>query len=98
MFNNLDGLGYGVNPFEGQGERYIELSGFMSKSWASFVATGDPNGWEGRNESYPEWPSYDLAAPENIVWDGNVTSFVETDDFRKEGIALLNENWGLFLR
>ncbi|CZR69899.1 related to cholinesterase [Phialocephala subalpina] len=98
VFNNLNGLGYAVNPFENKTESYTKLSELMSKSWASFVYDLDPNGWTGRDASVPAWPAYSIENPQNIVWDANVTSFTEPDTFRAEGIKLLNENWGLFVR
>ncbi len=98
VFNNLNGYGYVVNPFEGKSEAYTALSDLMSKSWASFVYDLNPNGWTGRDASVPSWPVYDTLNPQNIVWDANVTSFTEPDTFRVEGIKLLNDNWKLFLR
>lgn len=98
MFNNLNGDGYAIDPFEGKGESYIELSDLMSKSWASFVHDLDPNGWTGRNESVPQWPLYETGNPLNIVWDANVTSHTEPDTWRAEGIKLFNDNCKLFLR
>jgi acetylcholinesterase len=98
VFNNLDGLGYAVNPFLNKSESYAQLSDLMSKSWASFVYDLDPNGWSGRDEAVPAWPVYDVENPLNIVWDANVTSYTEPDTFRAEGIKILNDNWGKFLR
>lgn len=97
-FNNLKGLGYAQNPFQNKSESFTQLSDLISKSWASFVYDLDPNGWTGRDSAVPAWPAYSLENPENIVWDANVTSHTEPDTFRAEGIKLLNENWGLFLR
>ncbi|KAH7390357.1 Alpha/Beta hydrolase protein [Cadophora sp. MPI-SDFR-AT-0126] len=103
VFDNLQGLGYAVNPFEGKGESYIKLAELMSKSWASFVADLDPNGWVGRSEEVEEWPSYEAVRDEvegawDMVFDANVTSFVESDTFREVGIRIMNENWGVVRR
>ncbi|KAE8445564.1 hypothetical protein EG329_013328 [Mollisiaceae sp. DMI_Dod_QoI] len=98
VFNNLDGLGYAVNPFANKSESYTRLSDLMSKSWASFVHDLDPNGWVGRDSAVPAWPEYSVENPLNIVWDANVTSHTEPDTFRAEGIKILNDNWKLFLR
>lgn len=65
----------------------------MSSSWASFINCGDPNGWLGQDATgTPDWPVYSVSAPENIVWDANVTAlaYAEPDTFRAAGIALIN--------
>ena len=103
VFDNLDGLGYAVNPFGNKSQSYTDLAELMSKSWASFVADLDPNGWAGRDESVEGWPSYEAArdgvmGPWDMVFDANVTSFVESDTFREVGIRLMNENWGVASR
>ncbi|GAB7348751.1 hypothetical protein MBLNU459_g7483t2 [Dothideomycetes sp. NU459] len=92
VFNNLEGLGYAVNPFANKSESYTELSALMSKSWASFVYDLDPNGWKDRNSSVPAWPTYSVSNPLNLVFDANVTSYTEPDTFRAEGIKLINDN------
>lgn len=95
IFNNLDGYGYSPNPFDvgNLTESYILLSYLMAGSWASFVADLDPNGWSGRgrNATRADWPLYTVDRPLNMGWDANITSYVEVDDWRKEGIALINE-------
>ncbi|KOC17291.1 hypothetical protein AFLA70_336g001501 [Aspergillus flavus AF70] len=95
IFNNLDGYGYSPNPFAvgNLTESYILLSYLMAGSWASFVSDLDPNGWSGRgrNATRADWPLYTVDRPLSMVWDANVTSYVEVDDWRKEGIALINE-------
>ncbi|KAF2726003.1 carboxylesterase family protein-like protein [Polychaeton citri CBS 116435] len=98
VFNNLQGLGYAVNAFEGKGDSYTQLSELMSKSWASFVADGNVSGWAGRSADVPDWPKYDVANPRDLVFDANVTSFVELDTYREEGMRLLNENMIAFRR
>lgn len=98
VFNNLNGLGYAVDPFANRSESYIQLSDLMSKSWASFVYDLDPNGWSGREAGVPDWPTYSVQAPMNLVFDANVTSFTEPDTFRAEGTALINSNAALYHR
>jgi len=98
VFNNIDGLGYAVDPFQNKSQSYIDLSNLMSKSWASFVNDLDPNSWSGRQANVTAWPQYDVSCPQNMVWDANVTSHAEPDTFREEGIALLNANQAAFLR
>lgn len=93
VFYNIDGVGYrpDIRPFEGKGQRYIDLADLMSSSWVSFVHDLDPNGYDGQSE-VPEWPRYVVDSPEDFVFDANVTSFAEEDTYRQEGIALINEN------
>lgn len=64
----------------------------MSKSWATFVHDMTPNGFQDRNSSIPAWPRYDVAKPQNIVFDANVTSYAEDDTWRAEGIKLITDN------
>jgi hypothetical protein len=35
------------------------------------------------------WPQYTLDSPKNMVFDGNTTSFVEDDNWRKEALKLI---------
>jgi len=96
VFDNTLGVGYppqNVNPFQGKPQNFLDLARVMSKSWASFISTMDPNGWTGRPASAPAWPQYTLSAPENIVWDANVTGLAvtEPDTFRAAGIKLIND-------
>ncbi|OJK02599.1 hypothetical protein ASPACDRAFT_50157 [Aspergillus aculeatus ATCC 16872] len=93
IFNNLAGEGYDPSPFAGMPASYAELSYLMAGSWASFVTSLDPNAWHGRGRNATrdgvQWPVYRVEAPEIVVWDANVTTFVERDDWRKEGIRLI---------
>jgi acetylcholinesterase len=98
VFNNLQGLGYAVNPFLNKSQSYIDLSDLMSKSWASFVYDQDPNSWKGRNSSVPDWPRYDNSNPMDFVFDANVTSHPEPDTYRAEGMKLINDNMPLYHR
>jgi len=98
VFNNLQGLGYAVNPFLNKSESYDQLSDLMSKSWASFVHGLDPNGFSGREAGVPAWPVYSTGNPMNLVFDANVTSFTEPDTFRQEGISIINANAVLYHR
>ncbi|KAL4928498.1 Alpha/Beta hydrolase protein [Aspergillus undulatus] len=84
VFNNLDGVGWreDIKPFEGKDQSYINLAGLMSSSWASLDVYG----------AVPEWPRYKVDGPRDFVFDANVTSFVESDTYREEGISLINEN------
>ncbi|KAH6889677.1 Alpha/Beta hydrolase protein, partial [Thelonectria olida] len=102
---NLEGVGYmpvRKPPFQGLAESYRDLARLMSGDWVKFVATGDPNGWKGRETSMstlgkvvPAWPRYATRkrneAPKNFLYNGNVTSSVELDNWRVEGIALIND-------
>lgn len=105
VFNNVNGLGYTLNPFLDKPESYFALSKLMSCSWASFVHDLDPNSFRSSAVGMKiaggadEWPKYGTGgAAQNIVWDANVTSHAEPDDFRAAGIALINEGNLLYLR
>lgn len=93
---NVLGVGYEPirsPPFEGLSEGYVELATLMSGDWVSFVVNGDPNAWErGRvmkslQESVPAWEEYAAAVFE---YEGNRTVDMRADDWRVEGIALIN--------
>ncbi|KAK6072615.1 carboxylesterase [Seiridium cupressi] len=96
VFNNIDGAGYATNPFNGSlinRPAYVEVSTLMSRMWASFATDLDPNnhGLTG----YPAWPKYilsDEGVGDNFVFDANVTSYVERDDYRVPGIAFIGTN------
>ncbi|KAG9830566.1 alpha/beta-hydrolase, partial [Aureobasidium melanogenum] len=92
VFNNLNGLGYAINPFANKSAAFTDLSDFMSKSWVTFVHDLTPNGYAGKNSSLPTWPVYSVSAPQNMVFDANVTSHTEPDTWRAEGIKLITDN------
>ncbi|KAF8197770.1 Alpha/Beta hydrolase protein [Mycena galopus ATCC 62051] len=61
------------------------LGAYMSRAWASFIATGDPN-----NANVPSkvhWPNYS-EEPSNMVWQTQ-GSMVEKDNFRQEGMQFI---------
>lgn len=95
VMNNVDGVGYNANPFAGEPDSYRALSKLMSASWASFASDLDPNAFRAANPaiagSSAAWPVYSEGAL-NIVWDANATAltYTEVDDFRKDGIDLIN--------
>lgn len=64
----------------------------MQATWISFAATGDPNRHGLRWISH--WPSYEKGRPINFVFnatlENNLNLHVERDDYRKEGIAFIN--------
>ncbi|KAH8810799.1 triacylglycerol lipase [Xylogone sp. PMI_703] len=90
-FDNLEGLGYAVNPFENEPASFGSLAKLMSRMWVAFVVSMDPN----RNglENAPFWPVYHNATVnglgKNIVFDANVTLHAEGDAYRAEAIAYL---------
>jgi carboxylesterase type B len=99
VFYNIEGVGYtpaAVPPFTNKSEAYINLSRFMDSNWISFVHDLDPNAWRNTqglwNGSEAMWPKYDVANPQNIVFDANMTSYAELDTWRAEGIKLINDN------
>lgn len=95
VFNNLNGLGYAINPFAGEPETYTNLSQLMTRMWASFIHEGNPNGHG--LQGYDEWPAYDIVQGGGVGMDyffnANTTSHVEVDDWRAPGIAYLNGLW-----
>lgn len=64
----------------------------MQAAWISFAATGDPNRHGLR--WIPHWPSYEKGRPVNFVFNATLENklnlHVERDDYRKEGIAFIN--------
>ncbi|KAF2715122.1 alpha/beta-hydrolase [Pleomassaria siparia CBS 279.74] len=81
VFNNQLGLGYAANPFGDEPQSYFDLGDTMSENWVRFINDGAPR---------DEWPTYHEG--QNWVFDANVTGlgYVEKDDWRTEGIELLN--------
>ncbi|KAJ7137650.1 alpha/beta-hydrolase [Mycena filopes] len=64
------------------------LGVYMSRAWASFIATGDPN-----NANVPSkipWPKYS-DGQENMVWQTQ-GSATEKDDYRQEGMQFIIDN------
>ncbi|KAF7350016.1 Carboxylic ester hydrolase [Mycena venus] len=64
------------------------LGTYMSRTWASFIATGDPN-----NANVPSkvhWPKYS-EEPSNMVWQTQ-GSTVEEDNFRQEGMQFIMDH------
>ncbi|PSK43981.1 hypothetical protein B9Z65_1698 [Elsinoe australis] len=99
VFNNLQGLGYAIPPFQNKSEAYTRLSDLMSNSWASFVYDLNPNNWTGRADYDAEdWPRYSTDNPQDFVFDANVTSYAEPDTFRARGIEIINSNNALYQR
>lgn len=90
VFDNVNGLGYAINPFEGLDSGKLELAKEMSKRWVSFIAKGDPD-FEGSEE----WPVYDLESGggvgSNIVFRGS-KGVVEVDSYRAEAMEWIWEN------
>ncbi|KAI4928154.1 uncharacterized protein J4E92_005637 [Alternaria infectoria] len=96
VFLNLQGVGYlpaAAPPFENKTESYRDLSRFMNSNWVSFIHDLDPNAWRETydyNGTEAMWAPYDNANPMDMVFDANVTSYLEPDTYRKEGMALIN--------
>jgi acetylcholinesterase len=99
---NLLGVGYPpvrTPPFQGLDESYQDLARLFSGDIIAFAATGDPNSWSGRKvvmqntlgDEVPRWPRYSsnksCGEPKLFVYEGNITSYVEDDVWRREGIA-----------
>ncbi|KAK5715926.1 hypothetical protein LTR15_009751 [Elasticomyces elasticus] len=89
VFYNTIGLGYpqngNPNPLGGVfREDYLEVAKLMTRMWISFVNYGDPNQQLGVDAQV--WPAYTLDAPQNFVFEQNVSSHAEADTYRAEGI------------
>jgi carboxylesterase type B len=96
-FQNISGL-LGPSP---KYDAQRRLSRAVGESYVNFVNNFDPNGkgTQCRRGSaglgngtmtMPYWPKYDLARPQNLVFNATFGPFVEDDTFRREGIAFLN--------
>ena len=104
VFNNINGLGYAENPFQGKPPSYYTLSKLMSCMWVSFIHDGNPNN-HGQID-VPEWPDYSNGNGgeavsgfggygKTFVFQANGTgSYVEDDTYRAQGIAAINSMWG----
>lgn len=92
VFDNIEGLGYASNPFQGKPQSYVDLANLMSSSWIRFIHDLDPN--SGSNGRGPLWPKYNGQDPRNIVWEATTAGLVviEKDDFRSTGIKLISDN------
>lgn len=96
VFLNFLGTGYGAPispvPFTGVGENTRNVARLVSSSWASFINSLDPNAYRGGDQGVPAWPVYSVDAPQDFVFDANVTSHPEPDTYRAAGMALINDN------
>ncbi|EWC48090.1 hypothetical protein DRE_02669 [Drechslerella stenobrocha 248] len=98
VFNNVNGEGYdGVfddgNPMGGpHAADYKKLADFMSRNWVGFVHGLDPR--VGAKNREVRWLSYaEGNGKSQIVFDIDVDgpTYMETDNYRQEGIAFMNE-------
>ncbi|KAF2100500.1 alpha/beta-hydrolase [Rhizodiscina lignyota] len=101
VFYNLMGVGYEapgtLPPFHNEPKSHAEVARLMDSSWISFVHDQDPNSFrqtygQGGFPGMKPWPRYSVQAPQNFVFDANVTSHPEPDTWRAAGIKLINEN------
>nr|GAT50520.1 predicted protein [Mycena chlorophos] len=81
---------YGTATYLGPGAPIADrfLAVYMSRSWAAFVATGDPN--NANVSSKVHWPRYSEGA-QNMVWQTQ-GSFIEKDNFRAEQMKYIADN------
>ncbi|KAF1808628.1 alpha/beta-hydrolase [Eremomyces bilateralis CBS 781.70] len=96
VFYNLQGKGHegGPRPFDHSGARYLELARLMCHSWVSFIDTMDPNGFRqdgGEFSDLEAWPRYGTDG-RNFVFTAERPCRAELDDYRADGIALINED------
>ncbi|KAK1985568.1 carboxylesterase [Colletotrichum cereale] len=91
VFNNVRGLGYATNPFEGKPESYVELAGLMNSMWIAFIHSNDPNIFDAQQKNGVVWPQYTLGQPHNLVFDTNYTAlrYLAQDDYRKAQITYM---------
>lgn len=91
---NLKGVGYPpvrIPPFEGKPQSYTSLARLMSRDWIQFINSGEIGHRDDENNfAVSDWPVYRADNPEEFVFDANVTSFVEKDTYRSNGIKLIN--------
>ncbi|CAI6331760.1 unnamed protein product [Periconia digitata] len=91
---NLLGVGYPpvrIPPFKGKPQSYTDLAKLMSRDWIQFINSGDiANQHRESDFGVSDWPMYRVDSPEEFVFDANVTSFVEKDTYRSEGMKLIN--------
>ncbi|GJN88189.1 hypothetical protein Rhopal_001154-T1 [Rhodotorula paludigena] len=80
VFSNPDTIG--------PRERDNSLGRFMTRSWVSFIHSLSP-AHTGICDA-PRWPAYSKKDPRNMVFSSH-GSYIETDDYRTDGIALLTE-------
>lgn len=89
VFANTQGVGIATgNPFTGKPQSYVDVSRMMATMWVSFVHDLDPN--TGISNATERWEKYDNGNPKLMVFDANVTSHLEDDTWRKEGIDFIN--------
>ncbi|KAJ5626217.1 hypothetical protein N7510_002526 [Penicillium lagena] len=89
VFHNIAGLGYHYGkPFAGVPQSYIDLSTMMTSMWASFIHDLDPN--TGVVNRSVHWSVYDKASPQDFFLNSNISSHMEADTWRKEGIDYIN--------
>ncbi|EFQ31418.1 carboxylesterase [Colletotrichum graminicola M1.001] len=94
VFNNVRGLGYATNPFEGKPQPYIELAGLMSSMWVAFIHNNDPNVFDDQRMNGATWPLYTPGQPHNLVFDANYTTlrYLARDDYREAQITYMQES------
>ncbi|KAI8228301.1 Lipase 4 [Colletotrichum sp. SAR 10_99] len=97
VFNNVNGLGYAANPFEGKPQSYVQLADKMSKMWVAFIHDTDPNqcnGWPWPWTKGLVWPQYTPDQPLNLVFNANYSKlgYIERDDYRATEIAYIQEH------
>jgi len=95
VFDNVNGLGYATNPFGGNDTTYttkaVAMAKTISTAWVNFFVSLDPSGAPGLGE----WPVYDIKNEAGVGSDmvfGIDGPFVETDDWRKEGMEWMMEH------
>ncbi|KAH7144124.1 Alpha/Beta hydrolase protein [Dactylonectria estremocensis] len=96
VFDNTQGAGYAVNPFENEPQTFVRLADLMSKLWVAFIHDSTPN-LRTSSCNATAWPRYTLSSPDNLVFDVNRTDlrYIAKDDYRSSGITYLQQ--GVFV-
>lgn len=89
VFHNFQGRGYHFGkPFVDVPQSYFELSTLMTRMWASFIHDLNPN--FASQDPAVHWDPYAIDTPTDLVFDTNVTSHMEPDTWRGDGMAYIN--------
>jgi carboxylesterase type B len=90
VFQNLLGVGFGQNPFQGKGRGYHDMARLIGTMWASFISDLDPNAAVRDETDKLLWPKYTANRPSNFVFS-EYGSWVEEDTYRTRAMDYINE-------
>ncbi|RYC57963.1 hypothetical protein CHU98_g8257 [Xylaria longipes] len=87
VFQNFDGIGWDVNPFEGKGDGLRDMSRLIGIMWAGFITELDPNAGLSRDD--PRWTRYSKTTRMQMVFNAN-GSLLKRDQRRPEALDYIN--------